>query len=302
MCSQTELKLKVSEVPKVPSLLKPWIFLYKKVPNIININGVGFTFAVLSFLYLAVWRISSLYLLYSLGWPSWPDNYLTQKAVGSAVAIVHAIQLEFPLFACLLAQPFIPSKRMDASPLWLQHATNALLEFCTGYMIHDTIFIMIRAYETGESLNNSDLSFIGHHIACSIYMNSARLVGAGHLSAMMLMFTGEFTCPFQNAHAMLGFALDTACCNGTITQLLHKYIELVSCILYCFFRTFVGPICALYIMYDLIFTKNGRKNVPVALSVFWCIPMWGVLIGSIPWIKECYGLILDFTNGQQQEL
>ena len=287
---------------KIPKVLKPWIYFYNKTPNLLSINGVGLSFALTSAVYLFIWRMSSLYFLYYLGWPTWPNNMLAQKAVGSAIATIHALHLELPLFMCIITQPFIPSKKMNTSPKWWQQATNALLEFCTGYMMQDTFFVLHRAYAAGEELTTSDISFIGHHVACSIYMTSTRMVGAGHISAMILMFTGEFTNPLQNTHAILEYALQTECCGGATIQLLYEYTEITFAIFYFFFRTVVGPVCASYNVYDLLFTKDGRKNIPVGLSIFWCVASWGVLIGSIPWIVDCYNSILKFTNSQEQEL
>merc|ERR1719203_1683672 len=106
-----------------------------------------------------------------------------------------------------------------------------------------------------------------------------------------------------SAQALLGaFALQTECCGGATIQLLYEYIEITFAIFYFFFRTVVGPVCASYNVYDLLFTKDGRKNIPVGLSIFWCVSSWGVLIGSIPWIVDCYNSILKFTNSQEQEL
>jgi hypothetical protein len=47
----------------------------------------------------------------------------------------------------------------------------------------------------------------------------------------------------------------------------------------------------LHLMYDLLFTKEGRRNVPVSLSVFWIAISWGILIGSIPWMKTAVEIL-----------
>eukprot|EP00565_Helicotheca_tamesis_P008295 CAMPEP_0185738174 /NCGR_PEP_ID=MMETSP1171-20130828/32212_1 /TAXON_ID=374046 /ORGANISM="Helicotheca tamensis, Strain CCMP826" /LENGTH=74 /DNA_ID=CAMNT_0028409303 /DNA_START=1 /DNA_END=222 /DNA_ORIENTATION=+ len=74
---------------------------------------------------------------------------------------------------------------MKSHPQWWQDATTALLQFCTGYMLYDSInFFIIGRWVPGVGpvLEPSDYSFLGHHVATSFYMMSSLYIGAGHMS------------------------------------------------------------------------------------------------------------------------
>lgn len=136
---------------------------------------------------------------------------------------------------------------------------------------------------TGPVLSTVDCIFLAHHAATVLYMTSTRLIRAGHMSAMMLMFLGELTAPIMN---LLRIS-NTAATLGTANWLLvlHPLIEYSFALLYVCSRVFAGPACAVHLTGTLLFTKEGRKNVPVQLSIVWLAMCWGVMIGSLPWIK-----------------
>jgi len=200
---------------------------------------------------------------------------------------------------------------MDSAPQWWQDSVNALMEFCTGYMIYDSVnTILYEAWHPGVGFQftASDLSFFGHHIATSTYMTWSRIIGAGHQSAMILMYTGEFTNPFHNFYLVVNAAVKLDCCGGPQIELLLEYAEFVFGLFYTFFRVIVGPVCALHLTYDLLFTSEGRKNVPIIPKILWLVCCWGVLIGSTPWIFECWEFVTKFLekkfgfSGFSQEL
>jgi len=70
-------------------------------------------------------------------------------------------------------------------------------------------------------------------------------------------------------------------------------VEYMLSILYCINRIFLGPMTAAYMTWDNLFTKQGRKNVHILLTVVWLPLVWGVLIGSFPWIEESIEMLKD---------
>lgn len=287
-----------------PLLLRPWIHLYQKTPKVL-IPGtkldVAFTLA--SALVLTCIDYGSALFLTNLGgWPSHSKN--TRAVAGSVATIFHSTTLVLGLGAALVTQKYDPSGRMDDHPAWWADGAQALIQFCTGYMIYDAAvqFIADRWQKgVGPVLSAADYMFLGHHAACTLYMMSALLCEAGHMSAMILMFTGEFTAPIMNvlriartansdeisAHAILGRSL---------LQAIYPYVEYLFALLYAGFRIFIGPICAAHLTYDILVTKKGRENVPVGLSVVWLTMAWGVLIGSFPWINNALTILKAGLN------
>jgi hypothetical protein len=55
----------------------------------------------------------------------------------------------------------------------------------------------------------------------------------------------------------------------------------------------VGPLQIIHIAYDLILTKEGRKNVAIYNSIVWVVMLSAIIIGSIPWTMECAEMVKD---------
>jgi hypothetical protein len=160
-------------------------------------------------------------------------------------------------------------------------------------MIFDAIFNIRNSLMLGLELETFELLVLGHHFATTFYMVSARIVGAGHLSAMMLMLCGEISNPFMNGMFVTRFAIKLSCCRGPWMEALHSFLELGYAIVYVYFRIAIGPLVAAQLTYDLLGTPQGRKNVPFLLSFVWCCLVWAVIVGSIPFIKEALGMLGD---------
>jgi TLC domain len=146
----------------------------------------------------------------------------------------------------------------------------------------------------GVVFTKVNILFIVHHLVAFLYMTSTRLLRAGHMSAMILMFLGEATAPIMNLRRISNTA--TLLQSTSLLVDLHPWIEVVYAALYLFFRCLAGPVCTLHLMYDLLLTKEGRRNVPVPLSLFWITISWGIMIGSIPWIKTAVTILLGATR------
>ena len=110
-------------------------------------------------------------------------------------------------------------------------------------------------------------------------------------SAMALMFLGEITAPIMNLVRISQAATRSDMSNAGLLSSALPATEYVFAILYIVFRVVLGPICAVHLTHDLLLQKEGRRNVPVQLSVIWLAICWGVLWGSIPWIKNAFAIL-----------
>lgn len=182
------------------------------------------------------------------------------------------------------------------APAWWQELAHLLLQFTTGYMVYDTVFSIYLPKST--NMESDDWVFLAHHIATSVYMTSARIMGAGHQSAMICMFLGEATNPFHNMFYFLQEAVKLTCCNGALTQTAMYVNTFVFCSTYVVIRAVLAPpVLMLHASYDLL--ANGRKDIPLWVMIMWIALIWGVAIGSIPWIEECWGLLMDYFPGNE---
>ncbi|KAL7540348.1 hypothetical protein ACHAXR_010045 [Thalassiosira sp. AJA248-18] len=275
---------------QIPFILRPWISLYRATPKIyIPGTDVDIAFSLRSAVLFSILRISFRYALYSLGWPVGSrDTFFTSACMAS---FCHSTLMLPALASILLSQKYVPSGKLQPSPQWYQDATHAAMGFCTGYMIYDSIMgYVVETWQPGVGpvLSGDDWTYLGHHILTTLYMVSARWKKAGHMSAMILMFNGEFSAPIMNLHLMMEKALTQDCCKGIAwLPTLFAYNEQFFSLLYLVCRVAVSPFVIGYVTYDLLFTKRGRRDVPLWLSISWMPMCWGVQFGSIPWIMTC---------------
>jgi hypothetical protein len=193
-------------------------------------------------------------------------------------------------------------------PQWWKDYADALVQFCTGYMLYDAVvnIICLRLPDNALSLlldkkqipiptfTDDDILFLAHHMMTSFYMTSSRLIGAGQQSAMICMLLGELSNPLHNSYMIGELAMTVECCNGPFTQTLHYWISFVFAIVYNTLRVVVGPMMFAHVSYALIFTKDGRTNIrPIILNVLWNIMIWGVVFGSSSWIIKCHEIIVS---------
>mmetsp|Transcript_14413 Transcript_14413/g.17519 ORF Transcript_14413/g.17519 Transcript_14413/m.17519 type:complete len:303 (-) Transcript_14413:83-991(-) len=288
-------------------LVKFWSNLYNKAPKLyIPFTQFDIGFTILGTCIISIIRLMSEYCYINILEFN-PNTYKTVESSAAVTSITHAIILCTGLWACLTNQPYIPSAKIETSPKSYQAAVTALLQLCTGYMMYDAIFM---ARSNNWSFHPDDVPFLAHHVVTVLYMSQTRVLGAGHISAMGLMFTGECTNPFQNGHLITKFGIQLAQ-DGSLFHILHPYVELTFAVTYFFVRAFVGPIQIAHITYDLLFTESGRNNISLKVSILWVIMIWGIIIGSYPWTMEClemaktglqvkYGV--DFDYGPRYEL
>merc|ERR1712032_1591977 len=123
-------------------------------------------------------------------------------------------------------------------------------------MIYDCIFgvILVRYDWENNSLEllESDKMFLAHHLATIFYMTSTRIINAGHQSALMCMYMGEFTCPLFSVHNILEHSNTLACCSGgSFSNAVSTINGVLFPFLYLIMRALVGPVVCSYMSYDL---------------------------------------------------
>jgi len=284
-----------------PLILRMWATIYRATPQLVKIpfTQVDITFSLLSFLFLHIIRvITTPIMVNTYGWPA--NHKLTNEAVASVVSMFHAALLVPSLYVCLRTQPYRPSAKFSESPSWWNDAAKALILLCNGYMIQDTLFGVFLANYTpghGIKITSDQIPFIAHHVITVSYMLSTIVVEAGHISAMILMFLGEFTNPMFNSYLMAVSTVNLDFCCG-MSEALFQPIAAINAFFYILFRAIISPPFILHLGYDLILTKEGRKNLPLPLSIYFFTCGLIVLYGSVPWIADAWGLLKDTFHGK----
>jgi hypothetical protein len=151
-------------------------------------------------------------------------------------------------------------------------------------------------------LNDDDILFLGHHIMTSLYMTSSRVVQAGHMSAMTCMLLGELTNPLHNMFMLGEVAMKLDCCNGPNARFVHAFVSVAFAAMYNLFRVVLAPPILAHVTYCLIFTRNGRTNIPLALNLLWNFMIWAVVFGSTSWIIKCHKILMDYFFQQQSTI
>lgn len=292
--------------------IQPWVNIYNRVTNLVGITipllsariPMGFTIMFI-FLFAAYRRLFRVVILPSdyFGWQ--PDTPEIDAVSGNFTSMFHSILLITLLYPLLLhrLQLIFPSEKITEAPRAWQDGVNASLELCTGYMIYDTIWgVFARNNFNYALLSTGDWCYVGHHIATSVCMVGCRVIGAGHIFTMLLMFDGELSNPFNNTVLIMERAMrEGDCCAGYWIINCYRYAQIAYAIIYFLCRVIIGLPLAIYITYDVLLTKRGRKNVPIMTGVLWMLAVWGVIIGSIPWVKESFIMVQHFMQGQKMK-
>jgi TLC domain len=277
----------------IPALCQYWRSIAKSLPQL-RLFGLDVSLTIASALFLGAVRFLAEYVMVAcFGWPE--NAFVTKNAAASVAAIVHSVQLVPALYMCFAScRAYNPSQMMkDEIAEWWEEAVTALLQFCTGYMVYDGLLniVWLKTHMADVTLEGSDYMFLGHHIATTLYMSSTRFVQAGHQSAMMCMLLGELTNPLHNAFYIAEAALTLECCNGPTAQYLFRYIEISFSGLYVVLRLLIGPAVCLHMTWNLWTVSRTTSRIPMPLLLIWTLLIWGVLIGSIPWIQTAYATL-----------
>lgn len=279
--------------------LQVLLYCYRSLPsNLLRIGNLDITFTIASFLVLSAFRVVYFQLLTVVaGWPL--RSKMTTDSASSLVSITHSIPLCIWLtewFWKVGFRAYSPSCALSShSDKNLRDAASACLQMCTGYMMFDAIWLIKDTYQLDiMPLTQFDLMIMAHHTLTSFYMTSCRVIGAGHVSAMILMLTGEISNPLMNGMFITRFAIQLDCCKDSAAiQLLHSLLEHTFAVVYIIFRTTIGPVCSIHLAWDVLFTKQGRQNIPLPLSIFWVMMIVGILIGSGDFVMEAVDMLQD---------
>ncbi|GMH92247.1 hypothetical protein TrST_g13338 [Triparma strigata] len=206
-----------------------------------------------------------------------------RECLGGLVALTHSSLLLGPLLGLLMTHPTMkPSARFADSPASWNYNAKTLISFTTSYMFQDAFWMLYYATDTSKSPfpapTPDNAMFLLHHLATVLYMSSCRYIEAGHYSAMWLMWLGEVTNPVHNSYLLLEYA-EVSHPGPNITMLLY-YFSKAFAVSYGVLRIFIGPAAGLYIVYDLLLTPAGRKNVGLVLGIIWAVLIEEVLKGS----------------------
>ena len=277
---------------------------YNAVP-IVNVNGVPVSFVVVSALFFISIRILANMVLESVfGWPV-NDIDTTDRAASSIPAIVHSTLLCSGLFSAFVSHRYNPSEHIsEANQAW-QDLANALLQFCTGYMLNDTLFLIYRAMPNDSwvpDISSGDLMILAHHAITSTYMTQARVYKAGHMSAFICMFWGELSNPLHNTFWILEIASKVPTVYGPKLQAMMNVIPGIFSIIFITCRVFIGPSFFAHATWSLLFSKDGKKNLPLPVRIFWSTMIWAIVFGSVPEVLKCKKMATAFLNGTEQEL
>jgi len=126
--------------------------------------------------------------------------------------------------------------------------------------------------------------------------------GAGHMSAMIIMFFGEVTNPAQNTRSSLKVLLTLGpTVQGyfsfeTIQNVLFPLVDFVYALMYSLVRVILNPYLNILITYDFLFTKGGRGRMSLPLSLSLLFMLWGVTIGTVPWMIEAVQIVLGYFS------
>ena len=294
---------------QIPAVANYYLKIYHALPAInVPFTNFDISLSLLSAVFLTCIRFTNESILVKVfGWPE--DAIPTKEAASSMTSIWHSTILCSGLIVAFMNEKYdVAAKIQDQGKdkKWWRDFADALLQFCTGYMVYDTVINIFLLRWTPELktfvFNTDDYLFLAHHMMTSSYMTSCRIIGAGYMSAFICMLLGEITNPFQNLFMVAEIAVKLDCCNGPAMQQFFDFIKVVFAAAYFTVRTFIGPPFMLMVSYSLLLTKKGRTNVPILLNLFLNLMIWGVVFGSISWITKCYNILADFAAGTQQEL
>mmetsp|Transcript_13200 Transcript_13200/g.15112 ORF Transcript_13200/g.15112 Transcript_13200/m.15112 type:complete len:351 (-) Transcript_13200:276-1328(-) len=300
----------------IPFVAQCWITIYERIPEV-NVplftnNNFNISFTLLSVLFLTGCRLGAEYILvHFFGWPA--NAIPTKEAAASCGSICHSMILCTGLIVAFTTQECDFVATIDSqcttskNNKWWKNFADALLQFCTGYMIYDTLInnLWIRWNPTVSlvtfEFTDDDILFLLHHFMTSFYMTSVRVLGAGYQSAMICMLLGELTNPLHNMYFIGEIASKTDCCYSVGAQRLHYGITVAFAAMYNLFRVLIAPPFFASVTYALLLTKRGRTNVPLPLNLFWNFLIWGVCFGSASWIVKCHQILKDFVATTQQQ-
>ena len=287
-CKRTITHLMRREKAPIPALARLWVLLYHAVPKLRFPGSTidwGFSIACRCFVWVA--RLVLLRVLYRFGWPI--GAIITKSAAGSlAGGLFHSPNL-VPLSFVLMrfVQTYDPAGPAKDMPKWWQDAADAIIQLCTGYMLCDTIVgLCFDRWVPGQGLafDGEAWLFLAHHIISLLYLLSTRILGAGQQSMLVCFLIGEASNPPFCAYLICQMAITLDCCSGPFAMQVVSVVEVINALVYIPCRAFIGPFVGGHMSYLILTSKSAQTNLPLAIRIMWTMILWGIAIGSIPYI------------------
>lgn len=276
------------EEAPIPALIRLWVRLYHVVPKIRSPGStIDWGFSIASMGFFGVVRLMLQSVLFRFGWPV--GALITKNAAASLTGgIFHAPNLVPVSFVLMRSvRTYDPAGRAKDQPKWWQDAADAVIQFCTGYMLCDTIvgFVFDR-WVPGQGLvfDGEGWLFLTHHIISLLYLISTRILGAGQQSMLVCFLLGEASNPPFCAYLVCQMAITLDCCSGPYAMKVVAVVEVINALVYIPFRAVIGPIVAAHMSYLLFTRKSAQTNLPLTIRILWTVILWGIGVGSIPYV------------------
>jgi hypothetical protein len=189
---------------------------------------------------------------------------------------------------------------MKDHPQWWQDVADAALQLCSAYFLIDTICgFLIDPWVPGHGLvfGEEAYLFLAHHVLSIFYVLSVRVYGAGEQSLFLCVLLGETTNPPFNFYLVCQTSKLLDCCNGPFAVQVISMIELMTALCYISFRAVIGPVVGVGISYNIIFSKSAQTNIPIFVRIVWTVVLWGIGIGSIPYIFTFIDILKQRLEG-----
>ena len=289
-----------------PGVVRFWLEFYRMTPKV-HLFGqdIGFLMTCFVLLYTVrhcCWQI----LVHSFDWPSSSTDSNTTntwEAAACAAGIFHTLNL-VPVLGYLLwsGGPLRPSAPMSAYPKWWQHGVDAMMQLCCAHMIHDALFgVLALRYKDDHTfqLNDMDPIYLAHHAITFSFMMSNLYLQTGQTTGIVCMFWGEMTNPVFNANTMAQLGLGLDCCNGVWAAQARTVLELANAALFVPIRGIIFPFFSVWFMVSFYFGE-GTKTIPLIFRLLWSVCIWGIVMGSLPFVPEQLHMLLSYSSGQEQ--
>jgi len=134
---------------------------------------------------------------------------------------------------------------------------TAAILWCTGYMVADTIYMLIWARH--ETL------FLLHHTATLLYMLSCLAVGRGDLSTCLCIYLGEVTNPINNSYAISNVLHS----EGLISARPNFAAACALASSFVFVRILYAPIGVCWVIFVHLFLRPGGAAIPILVRLLW---------------------------------
>lgn len=269
-------------------LVEFWAWLYNSTPKLCVPKtefAVGLTLYSTLFFWSVLAFYRAVYTSSLVGFPGFWESPKTAAICSGSASLTHSLIIIPTTFALLRCQPYVPSATMEGKPKVYLDATTAILQFCSGYMLYDFSYMVM--------MGTAKFAWVAHHFGTVLYMSQVRVLRAGHVSALMAMFSGELTNPLQNLHGVTRLAVSLMRDDdSSLWHAVHPYVEYAYAVKYIVVR---GVICH-FLIWQIardMFSREGRRNISPWITVPWVLILEGITLGSFPWVSESLEMIMD---------